>query len=86
MEKSLVIVRDFWGEPLRRVAWRTESGLILVSSERALEATESSQLPAIGCPAGDIFVYEAATFDQMEKEWKQNKRVCDDLWISATPY
>ncbi|TPM27178.1 hypothetical protein [Mesorhizobium sp. B2-3-5] len=86
MEKSLIIVRDYRGAPLRRVAWRTESGLILVPSERACEATESGQLPAIGCPKTDVFAYDADIFDQMEKEWNQNKRVCNDLWTSAMPF
>jgi hypothetical protein len=85
MEKQLVIVRDYRGTPLRRVAWRSESGRILVSSERALAATESGQLPAIGCPEGDIFQYDTAKFDQLEKEWNENNRVCDDSWSILTP-
>lgn len=86
MEKRLAIVRDCYGAPHRRVALIDEKGRIRVSSERSVAAVCAGEIPAIGCPDGDLFEFDAAKFDQMDKEWNENARVSDFLWQSLTPF
>lgn len=83
MPHPLVMVRQYDGSPLRRVAVCVGNGRIYVSSERAIEAAESGALPPVGFPNEDVFAFEARTFDQMVEDWKTGRPV---TWDQLQPY
>lgn len=86
MQRPVVIVRDYRGKPLKRVALQGGDGRILISSERALAAVEAGLIPAIGCPQEDLFQFDPNKFDHLEKEWKENGRLSPEAWRGLAPY
>lgn len=57
MDQKLVLVRGDRGKPVRLVTVQASSGLIYVSSERALEA-DSGLPPPVGVPESDVFKFD----------------------------
>lgn len=58
MDMDHVIVRDCRGRPLHRVVHGAHGGRIFVSSERAIRAAKTGELPAVGFPPEDVFDFD----------------------------
>lgn len=82
MNRNVVIVRDFRGTPLRRVAQRAANGLIFVLCERV----DSDSPPAIGCPETDVFAFDDHEFAALEAAWQKAGVVSDAQWARLKPY
>jgi hypothetical protein len=77
--RDLVIVRDFRGEPLRRVALSTDSMSVYVSSVFAVEA-DLAYPPPIGVPCQDVFHWDEAAYARLKSMWRERGEVDREAW------
>jgi hypothetical protein len=85
MQRHDVIVRAFRGRPLRRVTHEIQNGRAYVSSERAIRLAETGEMPAVGFPLEDTFVFDAVVFDRLSAAWDLNQRTDPADWKALTP-
>jgi hypothetical protein len=62
MRGSLVIARDYRGQPLVRRVWESGSKVVYLSEESQFQqlSTGGDGLRPVGFPAEDVFVYDPA--------------------------
>jgi hypothetical protein len=81
MQKQVVLVRGYCGEPVRLAAIGAAHGLIYVTSERCLEWGDSVP-PSIGVPQEDVFVFDGEAYRSLRQAWEVGLPT-DALWQAA---
>jgi len=61
------------------VAVEASSGLIYVSSERALEA-DSGLPPPVGVPKSDVFKFDPDQYERLRSKWERSGRTEENDW------
>ena len=86
MPTVVVIARAFRGEPLKRAVVGAGGTVIYLANPEVLDLVESEELPAVGFPLEDVFVFDQSVFSALESEWRERGRTSGDLWGQLDRY
>jgi hypothetical protein len=83
--QGLVIVRDFRGEPLRRVALFTDMDAVYTASVFAVEA-DLGYPPPTAVPRRDIYQWDEAVYARLKSQWREHGETDDATWKELKPF
>jgi uncharacterized protein YraI len=86
MDYPLVIVRQFDGRALRRVAMQQQNGRVYVSSERAIRAAEDGAIPPVGFEFKDVFAFDAPAYESLSALQAGKSALESDIWKCLKPF
>lgn len=73
------------GSHLRRVTYEIANGHVYVATERAIRMAETGELPAVGFPLDDAFVFDAVELQRLEATWERDATTQDADWSRLRP-
>jgi hypothetical protein len=83
--RGLVIVRDFRGEPLRRVALFTDMDAVYTASVFAVEANLGYP-PPTAVPRRDTFQWDDAIYARLKAQWREHAETDNATWKELKPF
>lgn len=77
---AMLIVRDFKGEPLRRVLVGYRRGLVYVANPDLVEDVNNGDSYPVGFSSEDAYAFDNVEFSSIPKEWKEAGKISDASW------
>jgi hypothetical protein len=82
MRGEKVIVRAFGGEPLVRIVWAVDSGVVYICHDEGYQKLTAGEawIP-VGFPHEDVFRYDEETLARLLDQWRDNPSIWADLRV-----
>ncbi len=80
MRQSIVIVRAFAGEPLKRVVVEANEKRAAVALPETLDRIASGEMIAISLPRSDLYQFEPIAFERLRAEWEREGSTNPQSW------
>lgn len=86
MSNTLVIARDAFGQPLKRVVISRGNGVVYLANPERLEAVARGESIPVGFPQGDVFALNVEVFEDLADEWGRLAKVDPASWGRLSRY
>jgi hypothetical protein len=84
MNGETIIARAFMGKPFVGRVWGATADTVYICNDEGFQALLRGEETAwpIGAPRRDVFLYEAALYEELKRTWRNNP----SAWDNATPW
>jgi hypothetical protein len=86
MMRSLVIARDAYDRPLKRLAIAETKSLTYLANPALEDAVKSGESWPVGFPSEYIYLFDEAIFCEMEDCLCKTRKIPKELWQKLSPY
>jgi hypothetical protein len=79
--QSVVIVRAFGDQPLKRIVVGAVEDRVLIANPASLERIEAGQTEPVALPRSDVFQYDDVAYEALETEWQMMGLTDAAAWL-----